>query len=114
VFRRQGAIVFCDNTARYLDRYAEYLAFVHDPANGFRSMTLPMKAGFEISCGWDKELEGSAHDQALSMRYADFAAIELPRIAHLSEGVRDSEAVPSIELCRGGTQDTPQQRLAIT
>jgi predicted O-methyltransferase YrrM len=46
---RPGAIVLCDNTARYVDRYAEYLAYVRDSANGFRSMTLPMKGGFEMS-----------------------------------------------------------------
>ena len=46
---RLGAIVLCDNTARYTRRYADYLAFVHDPANGLRSMTLPMKGGLEMS-----------------------------------------------------------------
>ena len=46
---RLGAIVLCDNTARYPRRYADYLAFVHDPANGLRSMTLPMKGGLEMS-----------------------------------------------------------------
>lgn len=46
---RPGAIVLTDNTARYAHRYADYLAFVHDPANGFRSLTLPMTGGFEMS-----------------------------------------------------------------
>lgn len=46
---RPGAIVLCDNTAQYARRYADYLGFVRDPANGFQSMTLPMKGGLELS-----------------------------------------------------------------
>jgi predicted O-methyltransferase YrrM len=46
---RPGAVVLADNTARYAERYAEFLTFVRDPANGFRSMTLPMQGGFEMS-----------------------------------------------------------------
>jgi hypothetical protein len=30
------------------DRYQDLLDFVHDPANGFMSMTLPLKEGFEV------------------------------------------------------------------
>jgi predicted O-methyltransferase YrrM len=40
---RLGAIVLNDNAE------ADYLAFVRDPANGFRSMTLPLKGGTELS-----------------------------------------------------------------
>jgi predicted O-methyltransferase YrrM len=46
---RPGAVVLCDNTVQYARRYADYLGFVRDPVNGFRSMTLPMKGGLEMS-----------------------------------------------------------------
>jgi hypothetical protein len=31
------------------EAYANYFAFVEDPANGFRTMTLPFDGGFELS-----------------------------------------------------------------
>jgi hypothetical protein len=40
---RRGALVVNDNAE------ADYLAFVRDPANGFRSMSLPLKGGTELS-----------------------------------------------------------------
>jgi predicted O-methyltransferase YrrM len=40
---RPGALVLNDNAE------SDYLAFVRDPANGFRSMTLPLKGGTELS-----------------------------------------------------------------
>jgi len=46
---RPGAIVVCDNTRTYRDAYADYLAFINDPANGFRTMTLPFEGGLELS-----------------------------------------------------------------
>jgi predicted O-methyltransferase YrrM len=46
---RPGAIVVCDNTARDRAAYADYFAFLEDPANGFRTMTLPFDGGFEFS-----------------------------------------------------------------
>jgi predicted O-methyltransferase YrrM len=46
---RPGAIVLSDNTLQFAKRYADYLSFVRDPANGFHSMTLPMKGGMELS-----------------------------------------------------------------
>jgi predicted O-methyltransferase YrrM len=46
---RLGAIVICDNTARYRSEYADYFAFLNDPANGFRTMTLPFDGGLELS-----------------------------------------------------------------
>jgi predicted O-methyltransferase YrrM len=46
---RSGAIVLCDNTVQFAKRYADYLSFVRDPANGFRSISLPMKGGMEMS-----------------------------------------------------------------
>jgi predicted O-methyltransferase YrrM len=44
---RQGAIVVCDNTARYRADYADYFAFLE--SNGFRTMTLPFDGGLELS-----------------------------------------------------------------
>jgi predicted O-methyltransferase YrrM len=46
---RPGAIVVCDNTEQYRTEYADYFAFLNDPANGFRTMTLPFAGGLEIS-----------------------------------------------------------------
>jgi predicted O-methyltransferase YrrM len=46
---RSGAIVVCDNTQHYRTEYADYLAFLHNPASGFRTMTLPFKDGLELS-----------------------------------------------------------------
>jgi predicted O-methyltransferase YrrM len=46
---RPGAIVICDNTERYRTAYADYLAFLEDPAHGFTTMTLPFDGGLELS-----------------------------------------------------------------
>jgi predicted O-methyltransferase YrrM len=46
---RPGAIVVCDNTAQHRDAYADYFAFLEDPDNGFRTMTLPFEGGLELS-----------------------------------------------------------------
>jgi predicted O-methyltransferase YrrM len=46
---RPGAIVVCDNTERHRTDYADYFAFLDDPANGFRTMTLPFDGGLELS-----------------------------------------------------------------
>ena len=46
---KPGAIVVCDNTERYRGEYADYFAFLENPANGFRTMTLPFDGGFELS-----------------------------------------------------------------
>jgi predicted O-methyltransferase YrrM len=46
---RSGAIVVCDNTAHYRAEYADYFAFLQDPAHGFRTMTLPFDGGLELS-----------------------------------------------------------------
>ena len=40
---RSGGLVMNDNGE------ADYLDFVRDPANGFRSMSLPLKGGTELS-----------------------------------------------------------------
>jgi predicted O-methyltransferase YrrM len=46
---KRGAVVICDNTEQYRSEYADYLNFIADPANGFRTMTLPFKGGLELS-----------------------------------------------------------------
>jgi predicted O-methyltransferase YrrM len=46
---KAGAIVICDNTERHREDYAEYFAFLGNPANGFRTMTLPFDGGLELS-----------------------------------------------------------------
>lgn len=46
---RPGAIVVCDNTAQHRSEYADYFAFLADPTNGFRTMTLPFAGGLEFS-----------------------------------------------------------------
>lgn len=46
---RPGAIVMCDNVARYGSEYRDYLGYVRNSSNGFRSMTLPFDGGFELS-----------------------------------------------------------------
>ena len=46
---RPGAIVICDNTQRHRSEYADYFGFLADPANGFRTMTLPFDGGLEMS-----------------------------------------------------------------
>lgn len=46
---RRGAIVVCDNTAAHPDYYADYFAFVNDPANRFRTLTLPFEGGLELT-----------------------------------------------------------------
>jgi predicted O-methyltransferase YrrM len=44
---KPGAIVICDNTARYRGDYADYFGFLD--ACGFRTMTLPFEGGLEFS-----------------------------------------------------------------
>jgi predicted O-methyltransferase YrrM len=46
---RPGALVLCDNTGRFKTEYRDYLGYVRDPANGFRSMHIPFKGGMEIT-----------------------------------------------------------------
>ena len=46
---KRGAIVVCDNTEQHRGAYADYFAFLEDPANGFRTMTLPFSGGLELS-----------------------------------------------------------------
>jgi hypothetical protein len=46
---RTGAVVICDNTQQFSDAYREYFAFVNDPQNGLRTMTLPFDGGLEFT-----------------------------------------------------------------
>jgi predicted O-methyltransferase YrrM len=46
---RPGAIIVCDNTEQSRADYADYFAFINEPQNGFRTMTLPFDGGFELS-----------------------------------------------------------------
>ncbi|KAJ5096648.1 hypothetical protein N7456_007369 [Penicillium angulare] len=46
---RRGAVVLTDNTISGAKGYADLLAFLRDPANGFQNMTLPFTNGFEMS-----------------------------------------------------------------
>lgn len=46
---RHGAVILADNTISSVEGYAEYLAYIREPENGFRTMTLPFNNGFEMS-----------------------------------------------------------------
>ncbi len=46
---RPGAIVVCDNTAVDANEYHDYFKFVNDPRNRFRTMTIPVAGGFELT-----------------------------------------------------------------
>lgn len=46
---RPGAIVVCDNTTQFRDAYADYFAFVNDPKNRLRTLTLPYAGGLELT-----------------------------------------------------------------
>jgi predicted O-methyltransferase YrrM len=46
---RDGAVVICDNTSQFREAYGEYFAFINDPANRFRTMTLPFEGGLEFT-----------------------------------------------------------------
>ena len=46
---RPGAMVVTDNTRQHRQTYADYFAFLNDPANRFRTMTLPFDGGLELS-----------------------------------------------------------------
>jgi predicted O-methyltransferase YrrM len=46
---REGAVVICDNTLQFREAYADYFAFVYDPRNALRTMTLPFEGGLEFT-----------------------------------------------------------------
>ena len=45
---RPGALVVADNTTQFRHAYRDFLAFVEDPANRLRSLTLPYDGGLEL------------------------------------------------------------------
>jgi predicted O-methyltransferase YrrM len=46
---RPGAVICTDNTAGSRAGYARLFELLDDPANGFRTMTLPFQGGFELT-----------------------------------------------------------------
>ena len=46
---REGAVVVADNTETYCSDYADYFAFLADPANGFSTEVLPFDGGLSLS-----------------------------------------------------------------
>jgi predicted O-methyltransferase YrrM len=45
-----GALVFADDTGRFAEQLAGYLAYVRDPSNGYVSVRFPAGDGAELSC----------------------------------------------------------------
>ena len=45
---RPGAVVVADNTAQFRHAYRDFFAFVEDPRNALRTMTLPFSGGLEM------------------------------------------------------------------
>ncbi|CAG8143600.1 unnamed protein product [Penicillium olsonii] len=52
---RPGAVVLTDNTISGAQGYADLLAYLRDPANGFQNQTLPFTNGFEMSVHMPKQ-----------------------------------------------------------
>src|SRR5437660_2321423 len=50
---RAGAVIICDNTAQFRDSYRDYFEFINDPANRFRTMTLPFEGGLALTVRCD-------------------------------------------------------------
>jgi hypothetical protein len=46
---RRGAIVVCDNTKAFHDAYGDYFAYIDEPANRLKSLTLPFEGGLELT-----------------------------------------------------------------
>jgi predicted O-methyltransferase YrrM len=46
---RPGAIVIADNTTQFREAYRDYFAFLNDPVNRMRTLTLPFEGGLELS-----------------------------------------------------------------
>jgi len=45
---KRGAVVLADNTS-WSSLYGEFLGYIHDPANGFKTTTLPFSGGLEMA-----------------------------------------------------------------
>jgi hypothetical protein len=46
---KKGALVLADNTTMARPMYREYLDYIHDPANGFKTTTVPYSGGLQLS-----------------------------------------------------------------
>ena len=46
---RTGAMIISDNTTMARAGYKEFFEYVHDPKNGFKTMTTPFKGGLEVT-----------------------------------------------------------------
>lgn len=46
---RRGAIVIADNTTMAKPLYKEFLDYLHDPKNGFKTTTMPYSGGLEMA-----------------------------------------------------------------
>jgi hypothetical protein len=46
---KKGALVLADNTTMAKPMYREYLDYIHDPANGFKTTTVPYSGGLQLS-----------------------------------------------------------------
>lgn len=46
---RRGALVAADNTVMAKRRYQDFLDYLYDPKNGFKSVSTPYKGGFELA-----------------------------------------------------------------
>ncbi len=45
---RPGAVIVADNTDQFREAYRHFFAFVEDPKNGLKTMTLPFENGLEL------------------------------------------------------------------
>ena len=46
---KKGAIVLADNTSMARPLYKEYLGFIYDPANGFKTTQVPYSGGLQVA-----------------------------------------------------------------
>jgi hypothetical protein len=46
---RHGAVVVTDNTKMAKSLYKDFLDYLHDEKNGFKTLTLPFSGGLELS-----------------------------------------------------------------
>jgi hypothetical protein len=46
---KKGAVVLADNTKMARALYGEYLDYIHDPANGFKTTEVPYSGGLQMS-----------------------------------------------------------------
>jgi hypothetical protein len=46
---KKGAMVLADNTTMARPLYKEYLDYIRDPANGFKTTEVPYSGGLQVS-----------------------------------------------------------------